>query len=96
MTLEEINRKIKKLFPLLKKKYKVKSLAIFGSYLKGEQGRKSDIDILAEFSGVISLFEFIEAENLLSEALGVKVDLVIKDTLKPRVKESILREAVNI
>lgn len=57
---------------------------------------KSDIDILVEFYETIDLFEFVELEDFLSEALGVKVDLVMKETLKPRTKNRTLKEAVYI
>lgn len=80
----------------LKERFKVKSMGVFGSYLRDEQGDESDIDILVEFQSTIDLFEFIELENFLSEILGIKVDLVMRDTLKPRIKDRILREAVNI
>ena len=94
--LEEIKRTINghKLF--LKERFKVKSIAVFGSCLRDQQGEESDIDILVEFESTIDLFEFIELENFLSGILGNKVDLVMKDTLKPRIKDTILREAVNI
>jgi len=94
--LEEIKRKINghKLF--LKERFKVKSVGVFGSYLRGEKSDESDIDILVEFHSTIDLFEFIALENFLSEILGIKVDLVMKDSLKPRIKDRILREAVDI
>ena len=69
---------------------------IFGSYLRGEQTKKSDIDILVEFYDIIDLFEFVRLENSLSEILETKVDLVMKDTLKPLKKNGILKEAVPI
>ena len=94
--IEEIKTRIHghKLF--LNEKFKVKSIGIFGSYLRAEQSGESDIDILVEFHGTIDLFEFVELENFLSEILGSKVDLVMKDTLKSRIKDRILRETVNI
>ena len=94
--LEEIKEKIDEHESFLKDRFKVKSIGIFGSYLRGEQNDKSDIDILVEFSDIIDLFEFIRLENFLSEILGKKVDLVMKDTLKPRIKKRILEEAVYI
>ena len=81
---------------ILKKRFKVKSISIFGSYLRDEQNEKSDIDLLVEFSTTIDLFEFIRLENFLSQILGRKVDLVMKDTLKPRIKDRILKEAIAI
>jgi predicted nucleotidyltransferase len=94
--LEEIRSKIDQHRSTLDERFKVKSVAVFGSYLSGEQSHKSDIDILVEFHKTIDLFEFIALENFLSEILGRKVDLVMKDTLKPRIKDRILREAVVI
>ena len=94
--IEEIKRRINEQKLFLKEKFKVESIGIFGSYLRDEQSGESDIDILVEFHSTIDLFEFIELENFLSEILGSKVDLVMKDTLKSRIKDRILRETVNI
>ena len=94
--IEKIKRRINEQKLFLKEKFKVESIGIFGSYLRGEQSGESDIDILVEFHSTIDLFEFIELENFLSEILGSKVDLVMKDTLKSRIKDRILRETVNI
>lgn len=94
--LEKIKEIINRNKSLLKEKFKVKSIGIFGSYLRSEQNKESDIDVLIELYSAIDLFEFIRLENFLSEILGAKVDLVMKDTLKPRIKDRILKEAVNI
>ena len=80
----------------LENKFKVKSIGIFGSYLRGEYTEESDIDILVEFHSPIDFFEFIELEFFLSDILGGKVDLVMKDALKPRIKDRILKETLNI
>ena len=93
---KEIRKIINEYKLLLKDKFKVKSMEIFGSYLKGEQSAGSDIDILVEFHSAIDLFKFIELENFLSEVLGGKVDLVMRDALKPRIKDRILKEAVGV
>jgi len=94
--IEQIKKKLEKLKPVLKDQFKVKSIGIFGSYLKGEQKRKSDLDILVEFSETVGLFKFIQLEDFLSKNLKVKVDLVMKDGLKPLIKEHILKEVVYI
>jgi predicted nucleotidyltransferase len=94
--LEEIKNGIRKCMPILKDKYKVKTIGVFGSYIRGEQAKESDVDILVEFYETIDLFTFIELEEFLSETLGLKVDLVMKDTLKPRIRDNILREAVTV
>lgn len=96
MELEEIRRKLVELKPLMKEKFKVKTIGLFGSYIKGREKEKSDLDILVEFEEPISLLKFIALENYLSDSIGVKVDLVEKSALKPRIGKRILKEVVNI
>lgn len=94
--IDVIIEKLRKNKPVVEKKYSVKSLEVFGSYIRGEQKKGSDLDILVEFHQTIDLFKYIELENFLSKKIGVKVDLVMKDTLKPRIKDRILKEAVPV
>lgn len=82
--------------PELAQRYKVKSLGVFGSYVRGEQRKRSDLDVLVEFHEPPSLLKFIEMENYLSDQLGVKIDLVMKDSLKPAIGRNILREVVSV
>jgi len=95
-TVKEIKSVLSKHKEGLMKRYKIKELGIFGSYVKGEQKETSDIDILVEFEedARLGLLKFINLENYLSEILGVKVDLVMKSTLKPRIGKHILKETV--
>ena len=90
----ELRRRLEALKPELAAAYKVREIGIFGSYARGEQRERSDLDVLVEFSEPISLFRFIELEVYLSEMLGVKVDLVMRDALKPRLRERIIGEVV--
>jgi uncharacterized protein len=80
----------------IQKKYRVNEIGIFGSYVRQEQNKKSDVDVLVTFDETIDLFSFIELENYLSDILGIKVDLVMKEGIKPRLKERILSEAVYV
>jgi len=82
--------------PDLKERFKVKTIGLFGSYVKGEQKDTSDLDVLVDFYEPISLFRFIELEDFLTQQLGVKVDLVMRDALKPRIKDNILSEAIYV
>ena len=82
--------------PLLRERFKVQTIGLFGSYVRGEEKKTSDLDILVDFSETISLFKFIELEDFLTQELEVKVDLVMRDALKPRIKDSILKEAVYV
>jgi predicted nucleotidyltransferase len=80
----------------LRRRFKVKDIGVFGSYVRGEQRKKSDLDVLVEFEEPVGLFEFIALENYLGDLLGVKVDLVSKKALKPRIGERILKEVAHI
>ncbi len=95
-TLEELKSKLEAIKPTLKAHYKVETIGIFGSYSRGEQTEKSDLDILVTFSGPIGLYRFIEVEGFIKKKLGVKVDLVQKGALLPMIKEQILNETVQV
>ena len=82
--------------PFLAREYKVQSLGIFGSYVRQEAGADSDLDLLVTFSDPPGLLRFIELEDYLSRLLGVQVDLVMRDALKPHLGQEILREVVPV
>jgi uncharacterized protein len=90
--VENIKRILTKKKPFLVKKYKIKDIGIFGSYVRGEETKKSDVDLLVEFRESPGFLEFMEIENFLTDALGIKVDLVMKSALKPRIGQHILNE----
>jgi len=81
---------------MLSKKFQVKEIGLFGSYVRGEQKESSDIDILVEFEETPTLLEFIELENCLTELLGVKVDLVMKRALKPKIRVRLERGCLHM
>jgi len=95
-TLKEIEKILKENKAILAERFKVKEIGIFGSYVRGEQKEKSDVDILVSFYEPISLFEFMDMEEFLTQILGVKVDLVSKKALKPRIGKYILEEVIYI
>lgn len=92
MDIEEIKRKI---LPILKK-YGVTKAGIFGSVVRGEETRESDIDILVEINTRMSLLDFVGLRLELEDALGIPVDLGEYSAIKPIVKEQILTEEVEI
>lgn len=92
MKLMEMKRAIKSNKKLLRQEYGVKEIGIFGSFARGEQKKKSDVDVLVEFDDVPDLIKFIELERKLQRLLGKKVDLVRKQTIRHELKDSILRE----
>jgi Predicted nucleotidyltransferases len=65
-------------------------------YVRGEQEADSDLDILVEYETPPDFFQFIELEDYLSEILGVKVDLVMKSALRPRIGKRILAESIPV
>jgi len=80
----------------LAEKYGVKSLALFGSVARDEARPDSDVDLLVEFDRPVGLFAFIGLQQFLETLLGRKVDLGTPRSLKPRVKERVLQEAINV
>ncbi len=90
-------KQLRSLLPDLRARYGVRSLGIFGSYVRGEQGPHSDLDLLVEFDDCpLSLFDFVRLENEIGDALNLKVDLVEKRVLKPYIGQHILAEVVAV
>lgn len=94
--LASFKETLRREFPSLVARYHVGSLEIFGSYVPQEQNEESDLDLLVTFSEIPGLLKFVELENYLSDLLGVKVDLVMKDALKPNIGKRILDEAIAV
>src|SRR3990170_3010613 len=89
----EIARILREHLPELHRRHGVLSLGLFGSYMRGEQSKRSDLDILVEFDDrPLTLLQFVAIENELSDLLGLKLDLVEKETLKPAIGRRILEE----
>ena len=95
-TLKEVLHSLKGVLPELEDCYGVKTLGVFGSYARGESRRRSDLDLLVEFSRVPTMFEFVRLERHLTNILGVNVDLVMKTAFKPEIGKRILTEVVPV
>lgn len=95
-TLQSIQATLRQHLPEVQQKYRVRQIGVFGSFVRGEQTESSDIDVLVEFDPTarFGLLTFCQLENELSDLLNRKVDLVMKDGLKPRLGERILEEVV--
>jgi predicted nucleotidyltransferase len=94
--IEKIKKIIAEHRDELRREYRIIEIGIFGSYIRGEQKRKSDIDILVKFNEPVSLLDLVGAENYLSELLKIKVDLIPKEDLRPELKDIILKETVYV
>lgn len=91
--LKQIEETLTQNKSVLRDKFNVVHIGIFGSYVHGEQSKVSDIDILVEFSDPVE-WEFIDLKEFLESLLEVKVDLVTKNALKPQIRDRILNEVV--
>jgi uncharacterized protein len=96
LSLEELLEILRQQFPMLTERFSVETLEVFGSYVRSDQKSDSDLDILITFKEDPSLLTYIAIENYLSDLLGIKVDLVMKDSLKPKIGQQILREAIPV
>jgi predicted nucleotidyltransferase len=94
-SLESVVASLRDFLPELRERYRVEDIGVFGSYVR-EGEDPGDLDVLITFSDPPSLIRFIELENLLSDRLGVRVDLVMRDALKPHIGSRILRELVPV
>ncbi|MBI2872528.1 MAG: nucleotidyltransferase family protein [Chloroflexi bacterium] len=93
-SLDDILRTLRDHMPDLRENHGVRSLAVFGSYVRGQQRKRSDLDVLVEFEQAPTLFGFMDLEEELSRLLGVKVDLVSRKALKGEIGSRILEEAI--
>ncbi|MBU6192400.1 MAG: nucleotidyltransferase family protein [Bacteroidetes bacterium] len=95
LTQLEINERLKAIKPELESRFKVRSIGYFGSFANGTQNPQSDLDLLVEFSQPVG-WDFFTLENYLEHLLGLKVDLVTRNSLKDQIKDSILSQVLYI
>lgn len=95
-TLPEIERILRDQKPILKEKFKVREIGIFGSVVRGEQKETSDLDVLVEFEEPIGLIKYVGLQNFLSDKVGARVDLVTKSGLKPRISRRVSKEVIYV
>ncbi len=94
MKKEEIIQILKEVDEEARHRYKARIRAIFGSFVRGEEGATSDIDVLVEFEEGANLLHLVGLSLFLEEKLGLPVDVVPCDSIREELKENILKEAV--
>ena len=95
-TLTTLQNRLKAILPEITDRYHIQTLSIFGSYVRGEHRRGSDLDVLVEFFQVPGMLRFLDLERDLAAILGVSVDLVQKEALKPSIGKRILEEVLPV
>ena len=94
MNAEKIEIKLKEKKNYMKMVFHIREIGVFGSFIRGEQTESSDIDVLVEFEkGHKDLFNYMRLRYYLEELLGRKVDLVVKNAVKSRLRERVFSEA---
>lgn len=78
----------------LKERYHVRNIGMFGSFSRNEQGRTSDLDLVVEFEQPIGMMAFVHLRDLLSERLGIKIDLVTPEGLHPLIRDRVMHEVL--
>ncbi len=78
---------------IMSSRFGVRRIGLFGSHVRGEADRTSDIDVLVEFEEP-TFDRYMDLKFFLEETFGVAVDVVLADTLKPRLKPYIMDEVV--
>ena len=96
MDVHEILAKLKALKPELQRRYKVREIGLFGSWVRGEQHERSDIDVLVDFEEGADLFDWIGLALYLEEALGSPVDVVSRKALRPELRTAVLDQVVKV
>lgn len=94
MNQEEIIKLLKEVTGEVEQKYKARIKGIFGSFVRGEEHEKSDIDILVEFEEGANLLHLVGLSLFLEDKINMPVDLVPSDTLRKEIREDILKEAI--
>ncbi|MBN2013901.1 MAG: nucleotidyltransferase domain-containing protein [Candidatus Altiarchaeota archaeon] len=94
--LDEIKNTLKEYKTELYKKYKIKKIEVFGSYVRNETKKESDIDLLVDFKEDADLIDLTGLALFLEEKLNTKVDIIPRRALRKELKESILKEATPI
>lgn len=96
LDVQQMADRLRQELPRLRRDYAVRSLGLFGSCIRGEQRRGSDLDVLVEFSEVPGMLRFLDLERDLSRVVGMPVDLVQKEALKPAIGQRIVKDVLPI
>jgi uncharacterized protein len=81
---------------MVRSRFGIKSLFLFGSVARNEATQESDLDFIVDFDGTITFDRYMDLKIFLEDLFGKKIDLAIEDTLKPQIRQKILEDAINV
>ena len=81
---------------MIRSRFGIKSLLLFGSVARNEATQESDLDFVVNFDGTITFDRYMDLKIFLEDLFGKKIDLAIEDTLKPQIREKILEDAIDV
>ncbi len=81
---------------MIRSRFGIKSLFLFGSVARNEATQESDLDFIVNFDGMITFDRYMDLKIFLEDLFGKKIDLAIEDTLKPQIRQIILEEAIDV
>ena len=93
--IREVLTKLESLKPELQRRYKVREIGIFGSWVRGEQHETSDIDVLVDFEEGADLFDWVGLALYLEKIFGCSV-VVPRRALRPEIREAVLEQVVRV
>lgn len=94
-TKDEVMAILRAIKPLVADLFKVRSMALFGSYARGQQTESSDVDVIVDVDPAIGL-DFVDLADLIEEKLGVAADVIPADGIKPRYREHIKKDLLYV
>jgi uncharacterized protein len=81
---------------MVRSRFGIKSLFLFGSVARNEATQESDLDFIVDFDGMITFDRYMDLKIFLEDLFGKKIDLALEDTLKPQIRAKILEEAIDV
>jgi len=94
--IKQIQNMLQELQNEIRSAYKAEITGIFGSYVRGDQKEKSDLDVLVNFYEGATIFDFIALADYLEEKLDLKVDIVSERAVREETKEEIYKELLQL
>jgi hypothetical protein len=95
-SIEEIKEIIEQNRSELKREFHVEKIGVFGSYARGDQKKRSDIDFLVTFDESISIFTLGGLYEYLKEIMGTNIDVVPIEDLRPEFSDGVMKDVVYI